>query len=90
MDLTKTQLTESVFAGGGEMGARMLPLDWYSTNSLRDWDFHQIIAFFILLMLLGASGQRAPNIVATTKRFYNSVVANADNGLHYRPYKDQS
>jgi len=27
MDLRKTQLIESVFAGGGEMGARMRALD---------------------------------------------------------------
>jgi DNA-binding NtrC family response regulator/signal transduction histidine kinase len=31
MDLIKTQLIESVFAGGGEMGARMRELDWSST-----------------------------------------------------------
>ena len=31
MDLIKTQLTESVFAGGGEMGARMRALDWPAT-----------------------------------------------------------
>src|SRR5580658_370664 len=31
MDLTKTQLSESVFAGGGEMGARMRALDWSAT-----------------------------------------------------------
>ena len=31
MDLIKTQLIESVFAGGGEMGARMRALDWSST-----------------------------------------------------------
>jgi hypothetical protein len=28
MDLSKTRLIESVFAGGGEMGARMRALDW--------------------------------------------------------------
>jgi hypothetical protein len=32
MDLTKTQLLESVFAGGGEMGARMRALDWSATT----------------------------------------------------------
>jgi len=31
MDLVKTQLSESVFAGGGEMGARMRALDWSAT-----------------------------------------------------------
>jgi transcriptional regulator with GAF, ATPase, and Fis domain len=31
MDLIKTQLIESVFAGGGEMGARMRALDWSAT-----------------------------------------------------------
>jgi PAS domain S-box-containing protein len=31
MDLNKTQLTESVFAGGSEMGARMRALDWSTT-----------------------------------------------------------
>ena len=31
MDLIKTQLSESVFAGGGEMGARMRALDWSAT-----------------------------------------------------------
>src|SRR5580704_9475120 len=31
MDLIKTQLIESVFAGGGEMGARMRTLDWSAT-----------------------------------------------------------
>ncbi|HVI08531.1 MAG TPA: sigma 54-interacting transcriptional regulator [Candidatus Binatia bacterium] len=31
MDLIKTQLIESVFAGGGEMGARMRALDWSTT-----------------------------------------------------------
>jgi hypothetical protein len=28
MDLIKTRLIESAFAGGGEMGARMRALDW--------------------------------------------------------------
>jgi hypothetical protein len=28
MDLSKTRLIESVFAGGGEMGARMRALNW--------------------------------------------------------------
>ena len=28
MDLSKTRLIESVFAGGGEMGASMRTLDW--------------------------------------------------------------
>jgi DNA-binding NtrC family response regulator/signal transduction histidine kinase len=31
MDLSKRQLIESVFAGGGEMGARMRALDWSKT-----------------------------------------------------------
>jgi transcriptional regulator with GAF, ATPase, and Fis domain len=31
MDLIKTQLSESVFAGGGEMGVRMRALDWSAT-----------------------------------------------------------
>lgn len=31
MDLIKTRLIESVFAGGGEMGARMRALDWSAT-----------------------------------------------------------
>ena len=31
MDLSKMQLIESVFAGGGEMGARMRALDWSTT-----------------------------------------------------------
>jgi len=31
MDLIKTQLSESIFAGGGEMGARMRALDWSAT-----------------------------------------------------------
>jgi hypothetical protein len=31
MDLIQTQLIESVFAGGGEMGARMRALDWPKT-----------------------------------------------------------
>jgi len=31
MDLIKTQLIESVFAGGGEMGARMRAFDWSTT-----------------------------------------------------------
>jgi hypothetical protein len=31
MDLIKTQLIESVFAGGGEMGARMRVFDWSTT-----------------------------------------------------------
>ena len=31
MDLSRTQLIESVFAGGGEMGARMRAVDWSTT-----------------------------------------------------------
>ena len=31
MDLIKTRLIESVFAGGGEMGARVRALDWSAT-----------------------------------------------------------
>jgi hypothetical protein len=31
MGLIKTRLIESVFAGGGEMGARMSALDWSAT-----------------------------------------------------------
>ena len=31
MDLSKTQLIESVFAGGFEMGARMCAFDWSTT-----------------------------------------------------------
>jgi hypothetical protein len=39
MDLIKTQLIESVLAGGGEMGARMRELDWSSTDlgPLEQW-----------------------------------------------------
>jgi hypothetical protein len=37
MDLSKTQLTESVFAGGGEMGARIRAFDW-STTVLGPWE----------------------------------------------------
>ena len=39
MDLTKTQLIESVFAGGGEMGARMRALEWSRTvlGPLEQW-----------------------------------------------------
>ena len=39
MDLVKTQLIESVFAGGGEMGARMRALDWSTTalGPLEQW-----------------------------------------------------
>jgi transcriptional regulator with GAF, ATPase, and Fis domain len=39
MDLIKTQLSESVFAGGGEMGARMRALDWSTTalGPLEQW-----------------------------------------------------
>ena len=39
MDLIKTQLIESVFAGGGEMGARMRALDWSATDlgPLEQW-----------------------------------------------------
>jgi hypothetical protein len=38
-DPSKTQLIESVFAGGGEMGARMRELDWSSTvlGPLEQW-----------------------------------------------------
>ena len=31
MDLSNTQLIESLFAGGGELGARMRALDWSAT-----------------------------------------------------------
>lgn len=37
MDLIKTQLLESVFAGGGEMGSRMRALDW-SATVLGPWE----------------------------------------------------
>jgi hypothetical protein len=39
MDLIKTELIESVFAGGGEMGARMRALDWSATalGPLEQW-----------------------------------------------------
>jgi DNA-binding NtrC family response regulator/signal transduction histidine kinase len=39
MDLTKIQLIESVFAGGGEMGARMRAFDWSTTvlGPLEQW-----------------------------------------------------
>jgi len=39
MDLIKTQLIESVFAGGGEMGARMRAFDWSATalGPLEQW-----------------------------------------------------
>ena len=39
MDLTKSRLIESVFAGGGEMGARMRALDWSATalGPLEQW-----------------------------------------------------
>ena len=38
-DPSNTQLMESVFAGGGEMGARMRELDWSSTvlGPLEQW-----------------------------------------------------
>ena len=39
MDLSKTQLTESIFAGGGEMRERMRALDWSTTalGPLEQW-----------------------------------------------------
>src|SRR5258708_30327840 len=39
MDLIKSQLIESVFAGGGKMGARMRALDWSATDlgPLEQW-----------------------------------------------------
>jgi hypothetical protein len=39
MDLIKTQMIESVFAGGGEMGARMRAFDWSTTalGQLEQW-----------------------------------------------------
>jgi DNA-binding NtrC family response regulator/signal transduction histidine kinase len=39
MDLTKQQLIESVFAGGGDMGARMRAFDWSATvlGPLEQW-----------------------------------------------------
>ncbi len=39
MDLIKTQLIESVFAGGGEMGAMMRAFDWSTTalGPLEEW-----------------------------------------------------
>ena len=39
MDLSKTQLIESVFAGGGEMRERMRALDWSTTalGPLEQW-----------------------------------------------------
>jgi DNA-binding NtrC family response regulator/signal transduction histidine kinase len=39
MDLIKSQLLESVFAGGGEMGAKMRALDWSATDlgPLEQW-----------------------------------------------------
>jgi hypothetical protein len=39
MDLIKTQLIESVFAGGGEMGTRMRAFDWSTTalGPLEQW-----------------------------------------------------
>src|SRR5262249_52728200 len=39
MDFIKTQLIESVFAGGGEMGARMRAFDWSATvlGPLEQW-----------------------------------------------------
>jgi hypothetical protein len=39
MNLSKTQLTESVFAGGGEMGARIRAFDWSTTvlGPLEQW-----------------------------------------------------
>src|SRR5215468_9850681 len=39
MDLSKTQLIESVFTGGGEMGARMRALDWSITplGTVEQW-----------------------------------------------------
>jgi DNA-binding NtrC family response regulator/signal transduction histidine kinase len=39
MELIKTQLIESVFAGGGEMGARMRAFDWSATvlGPLEQW-----------------------------------------------------
>ena len=39
MDLSKAQLIDSVFAGGGEMGAKMRALDWSATvlGPLEQW-----------------------------------------------------
>jgi hypothetical protein len=39
MDLIKTQLIESVFAGGGDMGVRMRAFDWSTTalGPLEQW-----------------------------------------------------
>ena len=39
MDLTKEQLIESVFAGGGDMGARMRAFNWPATvlGPLEQW-----------------------------------------------------
>ena len=39
MDLIKSQLIESVFAGGGEMGARMRAFDWSiaALGKLEQW-----------------------------------------------------
>ena len=39
MDLAKSQLNESLFAGGGEMGAKMRALDWSATDlgPLEQW-----------------------------------------------------
>jgi hypothetical protein len=39
MDLSQKQLIESVFAGGGDMGARMRAFDWSTTDlgSVDQW-----------------------------------------------------
>jgi hypothetical protein len=39
MDLIKTQLIDSVFAGGGDMGVRMRAFDWSTTalGPLEQW-----------------------------------------------------
>jgi PAS domain S-box-containing protein len=51
MDLSKTQLIESVFAGGGEMGARMRALDWSTTalGPLEQWPHSLRICVRIVL-----------------------------------------
>ena len=44
MDLIKTQLIGSIFAGGGEMEARMRALDW-SATALGPLDCRMRVAF---------------------------------------------
>jgi CheY-like chemotaxis protein len=59
MDLIKTQLSESIFAGGGEMGARMRALDWSATVLGRLDQWPQSLRACVGVML----GSRYPMLV---------------------------